>query len=322
MKHPLLMAVGACMLCACEKKELPAPAFDRGDVITQQLNMGANYKSQLWYSLSENRVIASNTRTDWDLAFEASQSGNHIMLNGSKGMRVHKTLQTDLSLVTDTVGLEANSRIDAPSGKLDSTALGNWDQPNTVYIINRGYSDDGIHQGYTRLKVLSVNASGYVVQYGDAFGGPLVQATVHKHPDYNFVMLSLSTAHELYVEPKKTDYDLCFTAYTHFFTNPFQFYQVAGVLQNSYRVRTLRLRNKPFAQIALADTLGRSFSADRNAIGYDWKEFSLTTNVYAVRPDFCYIIQDSKGFFYKLHFIDFYSSSGLKGAPRFEFKKL
>lgn len=321
MRYLLISAITV-LLCSCEKKELPAPVFDRGDVITNQVDMGSTYKNQIWFSLSENRIISTNQRTDWDLAFEASANGNHIMLNGSKGMKVYKTTHTDLSQVTDTTGLEINSRIDAPSGKLDSTAFEGWENPNTVYVINRGYNESGVHQGYYKLKIASANTGNFTFDYGDVFGTQVMQGTVNKHPDYNFVMYSFSTGHEAYIEPKKTDYDLCFTYYTHFFINPFQYYQVAGVLNNAYRTRAMKIKDKPFQDIVISDTLGRQFSAERNAIGYDWKDFSLNTNLYTVHPSFCYIIQDNKGYFYKLHFIDFYTTAGIKGAPKFEFKKL
>lgn len=316
------MLILAVLLCSCEKKELPAPAFDRGDLITNQVDMGSTYKNQLWFSLGENRIMSTNMRTDWDLAFEASATGNHIMLNGSKGMKVYKTLYTDLSQVTDTTGLEVNSKIDAPSGRLDSTALDGWENSNTVYIINRGYSETGAHQGYYKFKVASVNAGSFTFDYGDVFGTQIMQGTVNKNADYNFVMYSFTTGHEAYIEPKKTDYDLCFTVYTHFFINPFQYYQVNGALQNYYKTRVVSIKNKPFMDIVIGDTLGRQFSTDRNSIGYEWKTFSLTTNLYTIDPTYCYIIQDSKGYFYKLHFIDFYTTAGIKGAPKFEFKKL
>lgn len=306
----------------CEKKELPAPAYDRGDLIVSQVDMGSNYKNQVWFSFDENRVVSTNRRTDWDLAFEASADGSRLMLNGSKGMKVFKTAYTDLMQVMDTTGMEANARIDAPSGKADSTAFGNWNSPNTVYILDGGYDETGTHQGFYKLKMRAAGSLSYSFEYAPLSGGQVMEGIVNKNNDYNVVMFSLSSGHEVYIEPKKSDYAICFTYYTHFFTNPFQYYQVAGVLQNPYRTRTLCIRDKPFVEITLADTLGRLFSTNRNAIGYDWKEFSLNTNQYTVHSNYSYIFQDSKGYFYKLHFVDFYTNTGVKGAPKFEFKKL
>jgi hypothetical protein len=322
MKYLLAIIVIVLFFSSCEKKEFPAPAFDRGDVITNQVDMGSTYKSQIWFSLSENRIISGNFKSDWDLAFEAGAAGNHIMLNGSKGMKVYKTSHTDLSQVTDTLGLGSNSKADAPSGKLDSTAFNGWESGNTVYVIDRGYDESGLHQGFYKMKLTAATASSFTFDYGDIFGTLISQGTVNKQADYNFVMYSFTTGHEAYIEPKKTDYDLCFTVYTHFFTNPFMYYQVTGVLQNQYDTRVINLKDKPFADIVLGDTTGRAFSANRNSIGYEWKVFNLNTNLYTIDPTHCYIIHDNKGFYYKLHFIDFYNTSGIKGVPKFEFKKL
>lgn len=322
MKQLITLCSLAFLFGACQKKELPAPAFDRGDVITNEVDMGSTYKEQIWYSLSSNRIISSNHKTDWDLAFETSATGNHIYLNGSKAMKTYKTAFTDLSAVNDTTGLEVYSKADAPSGNSDSTAFEDIQANSVVYIINRGFSETGAVLGFYKLKMTSLSATQFVFEYGDIFGTQISQATVNKDEDYNFVMFSFNTNQQLVIEPKKTEYDICFTGYTHIFLHPFQYYQVTGVLQNQYRTRTILIKDRPFADIGINDTLGRQFSAFRNAIGYEWKTFNLNTNLYAVDPSYCYIINDHNGFFYKLHFIDFYNSSGIKGVPKFEFKKL
>lgn len=322
MKQTIAVCTLIVMLSACQKKELPAPAFDRGDIVTNQVDMGSTYKNQIWFSLSNNKIVSTNLKTDWDLAFETSANGNHIMLNGAKGMKLYKTNFTDLSLVTDTAGLEVNSIADAPSGKFDSTAFGNWNDPNTVYIVNRGYNETGQEQGFYKIKITSATATQFTFEYGDIFGTQTNAGTVTKNEDYNFVAYSFTSKQQLFIEPKKADYDICFTVYTHFFTNPFQFYQVAGVLQNHYKTRVARVKGKSFAEISINDTINRAFSTNRNSIGYEWKTFSLTTNLYTIDPTFCYIINDNKGFYYKLHFIDFYNTAGVKGVPKFEFKKL
>src|SRR3954471_10731236 len=89
---------------SCEKKELPVPAYQRGDITTTQIEMGGDYKNQVWFSLGDNRIVSTNLKTDWDLAFEASSAGTHIMLNGSKAMKVFKTNYTSLNDIKDTIG--------------------------------------------------------------------------------------------------------------------------------------------------------------------------------------------------------------------------
>ena len=307
---------------SCEKKELPAPKYDRGDVLTAQVDMTTNYRNQIWFSLSDNKIVSTNYKTDWDIAFESSTTGNHIILNSALGMRIYKTNFTQLLQVTDTVGMAVNETVDSTTGNLDSTAINDWQTNNTVYIVNRGYSETGQVLGFYKLKVLSVSATQFTFEYADIFGTQTYQATVNKDAAYNFNAYSFTSHQQLIIEPSKLNYDLCFTQFTHVFTNPIHYYQVAGALTNSYKIRVANLNDRPFNEITINDTLGTLFSNCKNKIGYDWKTFDLNTNIYTVNTSLCYIINDSKGFYYKLHFIDFYNTSGIKGYPTFEFKKL
>lgn len=321
MRIFIIILLSVTFFC-CEKKELPAPAYDRGDVLTAQVNMTSNYKNQIWFSLSENKIISTNFKTDWDIAFESSIIGNHIILNSALGMRAYKTTFTQLSQVIDTLGLTANEIVDSPTGNLDSTAIGNWELDNTVYIINRGFSETGQVLGFYKLKVTSSSATNFMFEYGDVFGSQTHQTNIIKDAQYNFNAYSFSSHQQIFIEPLKTNYDLCFTQFTHVFTNPLQFYQVTGGLINTFGTRVTKVIDRPFMEISINDTLGRQFSNYKNSIGYDWKIFDLNTNIYTVNTMQCYIINDSKGFYYKLHFIDFYNTSGIRGYPAFEFKKL
>ena len=307
---------------SCEKKELSAPKYNRGDVLLAQVNMTSNYKNQIWFSLSENMIISTNYKTDWDIAFESSNGGNRVILNSALGMRSYKTNYTQLSEVTDTTGLGAGEIIDSPTGNLDSTAIGNWYANNTVYIINRGYSETGQVLGFYKLKIVSVSASTFAIEYANIFGTQTYQAIITKSDQYNTNAYSFTTHQQINIEPLKTNYDLCFTQYTHVFHEPFQYYQVTGVLGNMYNTRVIKITDKPFSEITMSDTLNRVFNYHKNSIGYDWKEFDLNSNLFTVNPNISYIINDSKGFYYKLHFVDFYNSQGIKGYPTFEFKKM
>jgi hypothetical protein len=307
---------------SCDKKELPVPAYDRGDLNTVQIEIGSDYRNQVWFSLHDNKIVSSNLKTDWDLAFEASPGGTHIFLNGSKAMKVFKTAFSNLSQVQDTVGLAVNSQADVPSGNPDSTAIGDWTD-GKVYILHRGYNSTGQVISFYKMKIVSVDADGFTFEYASLKSSEVKLGKVVKNDAYNFIAYSFNSDAQLTIEPMKTDFDLCFTQYTHVFYEPeFQYYQVTGVLQSTYRTRVAKISGKSFADISLNDTLAFKFETRRDRIGYDWKDFNLNTNVYTVNPKMCYIIQDNHGFFFKLHFIDFLNASGLKGYPKFEFKKL
>jgi hypothetical protein len=310
------------IVVSCEKKELPAPKYNRGDILTTQVSMTSNYKNQVWFSLSENKIVSTNFKTDWDIAFESSVTGSHVVLNSALGMRVYKTSFTQLSEVTDTTGLAIHEVVDSPTGNLDSTAIADWQTNNTVYIVNRGFSETGQVLGFYKLKIVSVSAANFTFEYADIFGSQTFSKTIIKNDSYNFNAYSFTSHQQVSIEPLKSNYDLCFTQFTHVFTNPLHYYQVTGVLCNSFNTRVTNITDRPFMDITINDTLGRFFTNYKNNIGYDWKVFDLNTNLYTVNVNQCYIVNDNKGFYYKLHFIDFYNSSGIKGYPTFEFKKL
>jgi len=321
-----LMIIGAIsgllVFFACEKKELPVKPYERGDAVISQVEMASDYKYQVWFSLDKNSVVSSNKKTDWDIAFEASANGFHIVLNGANAAKVYKTSFSELTQVIDTLGLGSNGKADMPSGNLDSTAFGDWQTSNSVFIVNRGYDENGASLGFYKIKIISQSVTGYTFEYGNVFGFETRQGSVTKNEEYNFIAYLFNSNSQRIIEPKKTEYDLCFTQYTYLFYQPsFQYYQVTGVLSNSYNTRVATI-NKAFSGITMNDTASVKFFTRRDMIGYDWKAFDFDNNLYTVNKDKIYLICNNKGFYYKLHFVDFYNNSGVKGFPKFEFKKL
>jgi hypothetical protein len=310
------------LLMSCEKKELPVPKRDRGTIITQQIELAANYKNQVWFSLSENKIVRTTSKIDWDLAFDCDVSSQTIYINTSKVMRAYKTSKVNLSEIMDTTGYNLSPIADMPSGNRDSTALNNWHLNTNVYVISRGYDENSQLMGLVKLKIISSSSSNFTIQYAPLNSSTYTQATIQKNSAYNRMMFSFDSGQATTIEPKKGEFDLCFTQYTDFFADPDQYYQVTGVLNNTYRTRIALINTKLFNDISIGDTASVAFSTLQNGIGYDWKTFSLTTNLFTVDAKKCYLIHDSKGFYYKLHFIDFYNENGIKGYPKFEYKKL
>lgn len=80
--------------------------------------------------------------------------------------------------------------------------------------------------------------------------------------------------------------------------------------------------SKKFNELTVSDTLNCIFSSNKNIIGFDWKYFDLQKNQYYLYENKSYFIRHASGKYYKLHFIDFYNTSGVKGTPVFEYKEL
>ena len=308
-------------LFACEKEELPILAYNRGDVSTASIGMGPTYKNQLFYKLATESIVSTNDKAEWDLAFDCTSE--HIFLNSSKLMYAWNTGQTSMSSVTDTTGLDANKKWDSPTGMSDSTAIGDLASLlHQVFIINRGYNDIGTHQGFRKMMVQSAGSGSYTFTYSNLDGTATNTKTITASSTHNKIYYSFTTNSEVAIEPAKNNYDLLFTQYTQTFYDPLQSYLVTGVFINPYYTRVSKITNKTFNDIALSDTTSHPFSNYVNSIGYDWKVYDFGTSLYVVDANYCYIISDNEGFFWKLHFIDFYNELGIKGYPKFEFKKL
>ncbi len=321
MKSRFLILLCIPFFFSCEKEELPVTPHIAGDVITATVNMEQNYRWQFYYDLGTNSVVGQNLKSSWDLGFETSPSGYSIILNTSKAMFAWNTGDTNFVAVTDTAGFFVNKKWDEPSGHLDSTAIGNWTTSHPVYIIDRGYNENGQFQGMRKVKIESVNASGYTIRFSNMNGSGDTTFFIPKDTTYNFTFLSFSNGGQtLTVEPPKQTWDLVFTQYVHIFYNPTEPYLVTGCLLNRYQTSASRDTTTAFSVLEYSQAMNAQLLPAVNTIGYDWKAF--INNTYITDPDLNFIIRDHAGTYYKLHFIDFYNENGIKGNPKWEMQQL
>lgn len=315
-----LLPIFIIVVASCRKPEKAITPADRGGVVAASVDVSSDYRQQVFYSLSQNAIVSSNLKTAWDLAFTCDGT-NTIRLNTSKWMAAFNTGVQVFTDVTDTTGFGAGKAFDSPTGNVDSLAVSNWQQ-GSVFIVDRGFSYTGTLLGLKKLQVVSVNANAYNLKIANVDGSNEVSVTLTKDPAQNFVYLSFDTNTQVTIEPEKENYDLVFTQYTHIYTNPFETYLVMGVLINPTTVSVSQVFDVPFSSISISDTLTHPLRQAFNIIGFDWKTYNFSSSTYVVNAGQSYIIRDAKGFYYKLHFIDFYNASGLKGCPKFEFQKL
>jgi hypothetical protein len=303
-------------LAGCMKDELPVPAQPRGEGQELEVCLGAGYNDQLWMDLLSGSTVSLNGKEAWDLAFESAPAGWHVMLNGSRLMTAWNIGPVDITQPIDTNGMAAARRIDAPSGDMDSTAIGDCRNSNNVYVLDLGYGSLGQWYGIRKVRVMEVTSDRYVFQTARQDGSDLDTVVVPKDPTRAFTSFSFS-AGVIPVEPERGTWDLVFTQFTHQFYEPFLPYIVSGVL-SAPSTRVSQIDGGTFENISLADTIDHPFSSARDAIGYDWKEYSFETSSYTVRSNRTYIVQDAEGYYLKLRFLDFYSDVGQVGCPRFE----
>lgn len=304
-------------ITSCMKKELPVSKHQPGNVQTSVIPLTSNYKYQIYFSLKEVRIVQQQLKTSWDIAFECK--GKRIILNSSKFMFAYRTSKSDFSETTDTSGFANNKTYDSPTGNLDSTAIGNWWEHNNVYIIHKGYNENGTSLGYVKFKILSYNNGTFTFSFCNISDVSAPVYFIEVDTNYRFVGFSFDTKQKVYCEPPKNSWDLLFTSYTEKLSEP---YLVVGCLTNTPMVYACLTKSMSFENVNYDYAINQPLSQNTNIIGYNWKEYDFSSSAYIIHPENVYIIKGIDNFYYKLRFIDFYSSSGEKGYPKFEFQKL
>ena len=320
MKKLLIIIILHTVFTSCEKEELPIQPHSVGDIISQQIDLNQDYRYQVFYDLSSNTISSTNIKTDWDLGFESSVDGYHIKLNSS----TYSSLSfLDNINFNDTLTIDNLSWFwDNPNGSLDSTAFGDYRLLERVYIIDRGFNISGNKRGYKKMVIDSVTANYYLISYANLDNTNSFTFQLDKDPNVNFTSFSFNENEVVNFEPNKLDWDLLFTQYTHLYndtTTPS--YLVTGVLNNN-NITIAIDTTYSFEEINYDYISSFVFDDNQNSIGFNWKEYDLTSGVYTVFANINYIIRDNELRYYKLHFIDFDNDLGVKGYPKFEIQEL
>lgn len=313
----------ACVLGGCVKDEIPVPRQPRGDAEEGVAHIGTDYGSQVWYDLGTNSVVSTNSKMDWDLAFECAADGWQVRLNTSRLMRAHRTGQAEIGQPTDTTGYGNTWKVDLPNGRPDSMAIGDWRTEHPTYVLDMGYTAAGLPVGLRKLQVISVSAGTFEFRTAAMDGSNVQDFTVQKDPARAYAHFSFASGGTVTIAPPLGAYDMVFTQYTEQFyaPDPYLAYIVTGAINGYSGARVAQVIGD-FANVTLDDTLANPFSTDEDVIGYDWKAYSFDTNSYTVYGNRVYIVEDREGYFYKLHFIDFYDAQGQRGSPKFELVRL
>jgi len=317
-------------LTSCFEEDAMVLPHDPGDLTVGEVELTESYKYQVFYDFETNSSIKQNLISDWDLGFETSDSGWHVILNTSKMMLAGNTGTTDFEAVKNINGLEMN--YDPSTGNLDSTAIGNWYSLNEgnphslefVYVINRGTDEDFNELGEKKVTFNFQDENTYVVRVANLNGSSEQTMVIPKDSMVNFVCLSFDKG-IVEIEPNKDSWDLQFCKYsTLLFTDvgdPYP-YLVTGVLLNPYKTVAALDTIHQFDEISFEIAEQQNLVNQKDIIGYDWKEYDFDNETYKVFPENVYILKNRVGFYYKLRFIDYYNSTGEKGYPTFEFLRL
>jgi hypothetical protein len=314
------------LLQGCIREEDPVLPHLAGNVTSRSIALSSDYRSQVFYNLEKDSVVNRNLKTDWDIAFDVQEvingqntEGSKIYLNQAKYMFAWRTSKVELEELTDTVGFFKFRKWDA-SNNLDTMAIGGIKSQSNAFWIDRGLNEFGDPLDFIRFKMIAVTKEKYTFKILRTGANRSEQFDIQRDTNYNRVYFSFETNKAVKVEPKKTDWDLQFTQYMYTFKNPYTPYLVVGVLLNPHKTTGVADSTLTFEKIDRNVAQNLKLSPQSDVIGYDWKAFA--GNIFKVHLDYNYIINDQKGYFWKLRFVDFYDNRGTKGTPKFEFQRL
>ena len=322
MRAFLIVLIGALVLLGCEKKETPvSPATSQA----LTAGMGDAYETMLYFNILTGEFVKQLPHIGYDLQFTNGPQDRTVFLNTSNFMFVRNFGNVAFKSVTDTT-LAQDWRYDYPTGNINRTAIGNWynangTSKNEVLVLDRGYNEKGIKIGFAKIQVLSADEEKYTIRVAALDNSYDTTATIVKDSDKNLTQFYINTLSTEDIEPNKNDWHFQFSQYTDYDittegdTIP---YLVRGVLINTYNTAAARLDGIDFETISKEDAQALTYNTNRNAIGFNWKSFSLQTGVYEVLPDIVYVIKEISGNYYKLRFVDYYNDAGEKGYAKFE----
>ena len=304
-------------IVSCNPKEVAVEINVPEGIQTTQVDMGGDYEYQIYYSFTTNKEVSRNLKSAWDIAFESTETGYHILLNSSKLMYASKITNRTFEAITDTTGYEANKKIDNPNGDFNETAINDWRTDQPTYLLNLGII--GITEyGFAKFQPLSVDEDKYIFRYQILGDNKIDTIEILKDLQYNLVHFSLLESKPVAIEPLKDNWDLCFTQYTQ--QIPID-YMVTGVLTNKHHIISSQLTSSNFSNINIDSVQSLTYTSDANQIGYEWKAYDFNSGRYTVNPNKIFVLKKDQVFI-KMRFIDFYNAAGSKGAPKWEYEYL
>ena len=293
------------LFSSCEPKEKVVVITVDTTLTEVSIPLTSTYRYQKFFSLDGYETVSTNEKTDWDLGIRKVNNNNYIYLNSSRAM--YAALST-LSFDELTSKEEHELLWDNPSGNVDSLVI----DKNAVYLIDMGYDPELNHLGYKKIKL-----DGETLISADLDGSNQFEQSISFSNDLFITPISLSQSISENLFPASATWDFLFTQYTHQFDENTP-YLVTGLLINPTNVEAQIDTTHAFADIDFAVASTTSFSSDFDAVGYDWKSYSIEAASYSMHYNKSYVVKTKDGNFYKLRFTDFYDDQGNKGEITFD----
>lgn len=293
-------------------------------VVEDTVHTSASYANDNYYTLNSGNQFTVD-RTNWDLAFASdgiSGFATTVRINGGNGTElfVYSNDTTDWSTL-DTTGFDWSQN--ALFNSSESWEIGAFDNMTLTGGFDLGWGEYNVttHQILgTRLFILKLSdgtyrkividgliSGAYTFRYAELSGANQTTGTVTKtnHGGKNFGYYSILNNTDLDREPASSSWDLVFTKYVTMYA-PGVPYPVTGVLAHQ-NVKIAQANNvvDPYAESYTSHTM----DTVSDVIGWDWKEFNMTTFQYEIEDSLVYFVEDQSSHIYRLVFTGFTGSS-------------
>ncbi len=336
------------------------PPFD-GAVVTLNEKADPAEANQFWIELGTGKITETH-RELWDLGFYCGDEFR-VMLNTSLVMSVGKienaynidavnsqTVKELKKLVVVGNFADNSQYIDNPNGDVTKQTSGiaeisENDNFNNVYLLNMGYKTYtgstvpgsiyhiGDARGWKKIRILR-HPSGYKIQYADLDETEHKEFIVAKDADYNYRFFSLKSGTYADIQPKKKEWDLCFTVFTNLTLNPsdntytsyiYPDFFMHNILGNvgAYEITTATGQGETaynnFKKEDIDDS--KFLFNDQRAIGSNWRTTTGQNGIEVFSNRF-YVLKNSDGFYFKIRMLRMMDDQGNRGYPQFEYKAL
>ncbi|MFY0643107.1 MAG: HmuY family protein [Bacteroidia bacterium] len=294
-----LFIISLILLASCMPGEEAVEPFPRGEVKEAFIDAGSEKNTIVFYDLERDSVVARTSPEAWDVHLWEGK----LYINFFRSLKVAPFVG-DLLSRTDTQNLNFQ-HLQLADNQWQFVADSN-------YIIDMGLKTNGSHMGFYKFKFI-LNGAEAQLDFAELSSSSLERKLISDGDYFSIINQSFT------VLPKEDEYDLSFGKYTHYFPVEDINYEVYGAVSlNAQLAKT----NTTFSNInsSMADTI--SWSSYYDAIGYDWKYYSLEKGAYEIDDQANYLIKNRSGFIYKMRFTNFYNSIGTSGHPSFEYELL
>jgi hypothetical protein len=169
------------------------------------------------------------------------------------------------------------------------------------------YAIKTVNGNWKKLWIEKLAGGEYSFKYADLDGSNQVNAVINQSAfsGKNFAYYSLDQNTSLDREPLTQDWDITFSKYI----TPVQgmAYGVTGVLMND-GIKACLVENLPDPN-SYTDYTQHVLHSEMNTIGYDWKEFDMSSFSYVLDPYRCYFVKDYNDKIWRIIFTSFEGSS-------------